>query len=103
AEATVGVATWQPGEPPLVDARGIVSVGRAFTGIDIQIIEHETPLAAGHIGEIAIRSPANTRGYYSDEAETARLFWRDGYIRTGDLGYLDDAGHLFVTGRRKNI
>lgn len=103
AEATVGVSTWPPGEPALVDARGVVSVGRAFKGIDIQIIEHEQPLAAGHIGEIAVRSPANTRGYYSDEAETARLFWRDGYIRTGDLGYLDDAGHVFVTGRLKNI
>jgi acyl-CoA synthetase (AMP-forming)/AMP-acid ligase II len=103
AEATVGVSTWPPGEPPLVDVRGVVSVGRAFAGIDIQIIEHDQPVAAGRIGEIAVRSPANTRGYYSDEAETARLFWRDAYIRTGDLGYLDEAGRLFVTGRLKNI
>jgi acyl-CoA synthetase (AMP-forming)/AMP-acid ligase II len=103
AEATVGVCTWTPGLAPLVDARGVVSVGRAFPNIDIQILEHDEPIAAGNIGEIAVRSPANTRGYYSDEAETARLFWRDAYIRTGDLGYLDDAGHLFVTGRLKNI
>ena len=103
AEATVGVSTWPAGTAPLVDARGVVSVGRAFPGIDIQIIEDGESLAAGRIGEIVVRSPANTRGYYSDPAETARLFWREAYIRTGDLGYLDDAGQLFVTGRLKNI
>lgn len=103
AEATVGVSTWSPGTPPLVDSRGIVSVGRPFPGIDIQIIEHDEPVPAGHVGEIAVRSPANTRGYYNDAAETGRLFWRDGYIRTGDLGYLDAQGHLFITGRLKNI
>ena len=51
-----------------------------------------------------IQSPANTRGYFSDASETTQLFWRDTYVRTGDLGYLDAAdGHLFITGRRKNI
>ena len=103
AEATVGVSTWTPGAAPLVDARGVVSVGRPFAGIDIQIIENGEPLTAGRIGEIAVRSPANTRGYYSDQTETARLFWREAYIRTGDLGYVDEAGHLFITGRLKNI
>ena len=103
AEATVGVSTWAPGTAPLVDARGVVSVGFPFSDIDIQIIEDGEPLPAGRVGEIVLRSPANTRGYFSDQADTARLFWRDAYIRTGDLGYLDEAGHLFVTGRLKNI
>jgi acyl-CoA synthetase (AMP-forming)/AMP-acid ligase II len=103
AEATVGVSTWPPGTAPLVDARGVVSVGLPFPDIDIQIIEGDEPLSAGRVGEIAVRSPANTRGYFSDQTETAGLFWRDAYIRTGDLGYLDEAGHLFVTGRLKNI
>lgn len=116
AEATVGVCTWPAGTPPLVDPRGFVSVGRAFPDIDIRIIRHpiaaaamgappeqDEPVAAGHVGEIVVRSPANTRGYYNEPAETARLFWRDGYIRTGDLGYLDDEGRLFITGRLKNL
>lgn len=103
AEATVGVATWTPGTAPLVDARGVVSVGRPFIDVEIKIIEDDKPLPAGNVGEIVIKSPANTRGYFSDKEETARLFWRDGYIRTGDLGYLDEAGHLFITGRIKNI
>jgi acyl-CoA synthetase (AMP-forming)/AMP-acid ligase II len=103
AEATVGVCTWTPGTAPLVDARGVVSVGRAFHDIDIQIIDGDALVPAGGVGEIAIQSPANTRGYFSDAAETLSLFWRDTYIRTGDQGYLDGAGHLFVTGRLKNI
>lgn len=103
AEATVGVSTWPPRTAPLVDARGVISVGRPFRGIDIQIIDGGGPLAPGTVGEIAVRSPANTRGYYGDAEETASLFWGDGYIRTGDLGYLDHAGRLFVTGRLKNV
>lgn len=103
AEATVGVSTWTPGTAPLVDARGVVSVGPPFAGIDIQIIENGEPVAAGRVGEIVVSSPANTRGYFSDPAETERLMWRERYIKTGDLGYLDEAGHLFITGRRKNI
>ncbi len=102
AEATVGVATWPPGIPPLVDPRGIVSVGRPFPQVEIQIVEGDEPIEPGRIGEIAVKSPANTRGYYNDPEETARLLWRDGYIRTGDLGYLDEQGHLFITGRIKN-
>jgi len=103
AEATVGVSTETPGQPPLIDDRGIVSVGQPFAGIDIQILDQDAPLGAGRIGEIAVRSPANTRGYFSDADATAHLFWRDAYIRTGDQGYLDEAGRLFVTGRLKNI
>jgi acyl-CoA synthetase (AMP-forming)/AMP-acid ligase II len=103
AEATVGVSTWTTGSPPLVDSRGVVSVGRPFSGIDVRITGDGEPLATGEIGEVVVHSPANTRGYYNDPAGTAGLFWRDGYIKTGDLGYLDDEGRLFITGRLKNI
>ncbi len=103
AEATVGVCTWIPGQPILCDDRGIVSVGKPFTGIHIQIVEHEVPVRPGEIGEIMIQSPARTAGYFASEEETRALFWNGDYIRTGDLGYLDREGHLFVTGRAKNI
>jgi len=103
AEATVGVCTWTPGVAPLVDARGVVSVGGAFNDVDIQILDNDAPAAAGVVGDIVIQSPANTRGYFSDAAETSALFWRETYVRTGDLGYLDEDRHLFITGRRKNI
>jgi acyl-CoA synthetase (AMP-forming)/AMP-acid ligase II len=103
AEATVGVSSWPPGTPPLVDDRGVVSVGRSFPRIDVQIIDGDRTLGPGQIGEIVVRSPANTPGYFSDPAETERLFWQENWIRTGDLGYLDGSGRLFVTGRLKNV
>jgi acyl-CoA synthetase (AMP-forming)/AMP-acid ligase II len=103
AEATVGVSTWTPGTAPLIDQRGIVSVGRPFRDIDVQILEGDEPVAPGQTGEIVVRSPANTRGYFSDAEESRRLFWRESYIRTGDQGYLDNGGHLFITGRLKNV
>lgn len=103
AEATVGVSMSAPGMPPRIDARGIVSVGEPFPGVEILIIENEAPAPAGRVGEIAIRSLANVGGYYEDPDGTARLFWGDGFILSGDLGYLDPDGYLFVVGRKKSV
>ncbi len=103
AEATVGVSMSDPGMPPRIDGRGAVSVGRPFPGVKITILENENAAPAGHVGEIAIHSPANTRGYFDDPGRTARLFWSDGSILSGDLGYLDSEGYLYVVGRKKNI
>jgi len=103
AEATVGVSTWRPGVPVLCDERGIVCVGKPFDGILVEIVVDGKPAPAGVAGEIMVRSPANTSGYFNSPEETADLFWRDDYVRTGDLGYLDSASRLYVTGRAKNI
>jgi acyl-CoA synthetase (AMP-forming)/AMP-acid ligase II len=103
AEATVGVCTWTPGVPVVSDDRGIVACGQPFPGIAIQIVEGERPVEPGRTGEIMIHSPANTPGYFNSPEDTSRLFWNGDYIRTGDLGYLDSDGCLFVTGRVKNI
>ncbi len=103
AEATVGVSMSRPGRPVRVDERGFVSVGRPFAGIELGILRGRRLGAPGEIGEILVRSPANTTGYWQDPAATRALFWRDGYLRTGDLGYLDAEGELFVVGRRKNL
>ncbi|MCJ9707202.1 non-ribosomal peptide synthetase, partial [Bradyrhizobium sp. SHOUNA76] len=59
-------------------------------------------LASGAHGEIMLRGPNMTRGYYSDEAATEAAF-RDGWFRTGDLGYLDSDGYLFIVGRIKDV
>jgi acyl-CoA synthetase (AMP-forming)/AMP-acid ligase II len=60
-------------------------------------------LPAGEIGEIAIRSAANIRGYWRDEKATAAAFAADNYFRTGDIGYLDEDNYLFIVDRKKDI
>ncbi|MEW5939942.1 MAG: AMP-binding protein [Chloroflexota bacterium] len=103
AEATVGVSMSRPGSSPRVDARGLVSVGRPFPKVEVRIVEGESVLEAGRIGEIAIRSAANSRGYFNNPEETSRLFWKDDFLLSGDLGYVDEGGYLFIAGREKNI
>jgi len=80
--------------------RKLGSVGMP-TGCEIAIMDGGArPLPAGERGEIALRGPTLTRGYDQDAAATASAF-RDGWFRTGDLGYLDREGFLFIVGRTK--
>ncbi len=102
AEATVGVSMSKPGQPPKVDERGIVSVGKPFPGIEVKIVEQGETFSPRQIGEIFIKSPANCKGYYNNPEATENLF-QDNFVVSGDLGFLDEEGNLYIAGRRKNI
>jgi acyl-CoA synthetase (AMP-forming)/AMP-acid ligase II len=72
--------------------------------IEIAILgEDGRHLPPGERGEIAIRSAANIRGYWRDEAATRAAFTADGFLRTGDIGYLDEDEYLFIVDRKKDI
>src|SRR6476659_5191302 len=60
-------------------------------------------LPQGEVGEIAIRSAANIKCYWRNPAATEAAFTSDGYFRTGDIGYLDEDGYLFIVDRKKEI
>jgi len=60
-------------------------------------------LGANELGEIAIRTAANIKGYWRDARSTEELFTSDHFVRTGDVGYLDDDGYLFIVDRKKEI
>jgi acyl-CoA synthetase (AMP-forming)/AMP-acid ligase II len=103
AEATVGVSMWGPGESIRADERGCVSVGQPFPEIKLRIENEGDEVGAGEVGEIVVSSPANSHGYWNNEEATRALLTEDGAIRTGDLGYLDRDGNLFMVSRIKNI
>lgn len=65
--------------------------------------ESDSRLPAGETGEIAIRSAANIRSYWRDPEASAKAFTPDGYLKTGDIGYLDEDGYLFIVDRKKDI
>ncbi|CUJ26794.1 acyl-CoA synthetase [Achromobacter xylosoxidans] len=64
--------------------------------------EAGNPLPAGRTGEICVCGPAVFAGYYDNPAANAKAF-RNGWFRTGDLGYQDDAGYLYITGRESDM
>ncbi|MDF1876111.1 AMP-binding protein [Sulfurimonas sp. SAG-AH-194-I05] len=75
------------------------STGIAMAGVEIAI-ENKDP-KTGH-GEIIARSPSIMMGYFKDEEKTAEVM-QDDWFLTGDLGYLDEDGFLFISGRSKNV
>jgi long-chain acyl-CoA synthetase len=81
------------------------STGRAQVPfVEIAILgADDAHMAPGESGEIAIRSAANIRGYWRDEAATKAAFTADHYLRTGDIGYLDADNYLFIVDRKKDI
>lgn len=81
------------------------SVGRAITGVEQIIVDIESgnPLGPNRDGEVRMRGPNVMQGYFNRPEETAKVFDQQGYFRTGDIGRLDDEGHLYITGRLKEM
>ncbi|KRP86438.1 acyl-CoA synthetase [Bradyrhizobium pachyrhizi] len=81
----------------------IGSTGRAIAHVEIEIRDDAGKrLPAGQNGEICLRGPKVTQGYWKDPEKTASAFFGD-WFRTGDVGYLDDDGFLYLTDRKKDM
>jgi acyl-CoA synthetase (AMP-forming)/AMP-acid ligase II len=97
---TVAPCFSNPIEP---ERRRIGSVGRA-SGCEARVVDAAgRPLPDGTVGELVIRGPQVTCGYYKNPEATAAAFFPDGWLRSGDLGYRDAEGFYFVTGRIKEL
>jgi long-chain acyl-CoA synthetase len=98
-----GTATL-PGHPELT--RNYQSVGCPVGYSEVRIVDPEDPgciLSSGETGEIALRGPAVALGYWNLPEESAEHFRPDGWFLTGDIGYLDSGGVLFITDRKKDM
>jgi len=83
----------------------VTSVGRTCPGVDMKIQDPKTLkiLPVGEIGEVIVKGSMVMMGYYNMPEETAAAFTPDGYLKTGDLGYMDNENFLYLTGRATNM
>lgn len=98
-ESTPG-ATFLPNEAVLTK---VGSVGKALPNTQLQIIDGEgCTLPVGEIGEICIKGTQIMKGYLKNDEETKQAI-KDGWLYSGDLGYLDEDGYLYIVDRKKDL
>jgi long-chain acyl-CoA synthetase len=105
---TTGAITQLPPEDHATEgprARLLRSAGRPFPWVSLRVVDPATgaDLPPGEVGEIWTRSVQNFKGYWNKPAETARTLSVDGWLRTGDAGFVDQDGYLFLTDRVKDL
>ncbi|MET0284317.1 MAG: AMP-binding protein [Polyangiales bacterium] len=97
-EASPTVAAEREGEP-----RKAGSTGRPLEGVEVKVVDDEgQTLAPGEVGELCVSGANVSLGYYGLQDETEATF-RGGWLHTGDVGYLDADGYLFVVERKKDL
>ena len=86
------------------DHNKLGSIGYPGSGFIFKIIdENEKEVKRGDLGEICIKSPATMLHYFEDEAATKATFTKDGFLKTGDIGYMDADGYIFFKQRKKRV
>lgn len=89
-------------EPELLPKK-LESIGKAIPGVTMRVLdEHGNELPRGEHGELVASGPNIMQGYWNDPAATARVLDHNGY-HTGDLGYQEEDGYLYVTGRKDDL
>jgi long-chain acyl-CoA synthetase len=103
ATETAPIATTMRGEQHVLDAPRARSCGQPAVGVDVDVMGPDgSRLGAGEVGEVVIRGANVMLGYWNKPAETEAAFV-DGWYRSGDLGYLDEDGYLFLVDRAKDM
>jgi fatty-acyl-CoA synthase len=86
------------------DACGVVSVGLPVAGMEIRVVDYYSRLRPPrHVGSIEVRGAAVSSGYLTERGWREGAIIRDGWLHTGDLGYFDEHGRLYVCGRTKDV
>ncbi|MBX3483408.1 MAG: fatty acid--CoA ligase [Phenylobacterium sp.] len=102
---TCGAVTYLPAADHVAGNPRMRSAGKTIPGAEIRILDPEgdDERPTGEVGEICIRAPTTMRGYWKQDEETARVVRADGWVRSGDAGYLDEDGYLFIRDRVKDM
>ena len=80
------------------------SIGRPLPDVEVKIVDEEgETLPPSEVGEILARGPRMMTGYWRDEGKTAQVMMSDGWLRTGDMGWMDEEGYLYLTGRADDM
>ncbi len=80
------------------------SIGVPIPSTEAAILEDDgTPVASGDVGEICLRGPQVMKGYWNRADETAKVFTANGWLRTGDMGVMDERGSVRITDRKKDM
>ncbi len=102
ASETAGLVTWMPPDASIEQLTR--TSGKPMPGFEIRIVDAERrELAAGNVGEIAVRGGSLMQGYFRDPEQTAQVLDANGWWYSGDLGRLDPAGYLTIEGRQKEM
>ena len=89
---------------PLGDTNFTGSIGLPISSTDVHICDEDgKPLPIGDIGEICIRGPQVMEGYWQRPEETDKVMLSGGWLRTGDVGRMDERGYLFIEDRKKDM
>jgi acyl-CoA synthetase (AMP-forming)/AMP-acid ligase II len=80
------------------------SIGRPLPDVEIKIVDEKgDPVAPLEVGEILARGPRVMKGYWQDEQKTSQVITGDGWLRTGDKGWVDEEGYIFLAGRADDM
>ena len=79
-------------------------IGLPLPSTHVRVVDdHDVEVAAGQVGEICVRGPQVMAGYWKQPKETIQVFTSGGWLHTGDMGLMNDAGSLRITDRKKDI
>ena len=91
--------------PPEDASARVGSVGKPMPPMEVKVVDPETDneQPANEVGELLVHLPGKRREYYKDDAANAATWTEDGWLRTGDLAYVDEDGFVYISGRIKDM
>lgn len=99
-----GTVVVLPPADHVTDNPRLASAGRPLQGVETKVVGPDgSELPAGSVGEILLRARSVMKGYWKDPVATAEVIDADGWLRTGDAGYLDEDGYIYLCARIKDV